>query len=173
MNVNSNERLYFNLIRRGDLEGLKSAFEKDSDMCNSMPYGQSLILHAVFEKKLDILEFLIKQGCELNKGDDNGLTPLHAAALENDSIAAEILLTAGAQVDIEDKFGSTPLFRAVYSYQDNLSVISLLLKYGASPLKKNKAGVSPYEFAEKREIKSVTKKMAKEILEQEATEKNG
>jgi len=145
------ESLYYDLIKSGDLEGLKSAFQSDSDKCNVMPYGQSLPFHAVLENKMDILKFLIEQGCDLNIGDDDGLTPLHAAALGNNREAAVALLSSGAQPDIEDRYGNTPLFRAVYSYDGDLSVISLLLQNGADPLHKNKAGVSPYEFAEKKE----------------------
>ncbi|HST20350.1 MAG TPA: ankyrin repeat domain-containing protein [Blastocatellia bacterium] len=155
--MNSKEKIYYDLIRSGDFEGLKSVFQNDSDACNVMPYGQSLPMHAVFENKMDILKFLIKRGCDLNKGDDDGLTPLHAAALENNREAAAALLRGGAEPDIEDRFGNTPLFRAVYSYEGDPSVISLLLQQGADPFHKNKAGVSPYELAEKKEEKDLVR----------------
>lgn len=148
--MNSKERSYYYLIKEGDLEGLKSAFQDDSDSCDVMPYGQSLPLHTVFENQMDILKFLIEEGCDLNRGDADGLTPLHGAAIYNNHGAAKALLEAGAQPDIEDKYGNTPLSRAVHSYGDDLSVISLLLRYGADPLHKNKFGVNPYELAEKR-----------------------
>jgi ankyrin repeat protein len=147
----SREKLYYDLIKSGDLEGLKSAFQKDSDGCSVMPYGQSLPMHAVWQNKMDILKFLIEQGCDLNKGDDDGLTPLHAAALENNREAAVSLLAADAQPNTEDRFGNTPLFRAVYSYRGDPSVISLLLRYGADPLHKNKFELSPLGFAERKE----------------------
>ncbi len=114
-----------------------------------MPYGQTLAMLSVFENQIEILKYLIKHGADLNKGDNDGCTPLHAAALENNLSAAEIILEAGAQVDKEDKFGNTPLSEAAYTYRKDLSLISLLLKYGADPFHKNKAGISPYEFADK------------------------
>jgi ankyrin repeat protein len=157
MILSAQERPYYYMIRNGDLEGLKSAFQDDSDKCNVTPYGQSLLLHAVFENKMNILKFLIEQGCDLNKGDDDGLTPLHAAALENNREAAATLLSSGAQPNIEDRYGNTPLLRAVYSYEDDLSVISLLIQHGADPLHKNKGGLSPYEFAEKKEVVDIVR----------------
>jgi ankyrin repeat protein len=158
MILSARERLYYYLISHGDLEGLKSAFQGDSDKCNVTPYGQSLLLHAVFENKMNILKFLIEQGRDLNKGDDDdGVTPLHAAALENNREAAAALLSSGARADIEDRYGNTPLLRAVYSYKGDLSVISLLLQHGADPLHKNKGGISPYEFAEKIEAVDIVR----------------
>jgi ankyrin repeat protein len=144
-----NELTYFYLIKDGNLEGLRSAFNDNVNACHLMPYGQTLALHAVLENQIEILRFLIERGADLNKGDDDGFTPLHAAALENNINATEIILEAGANVEIVDNYGNTPLSKAVYSYRDDLSVISLLLKYGADPFHKNKGGISPYEFAEK------------------------
>jgi uncharacterized protein len=104
-----------------------------------MPYGQSLPLHAVFENQMDILKILKEQGCVLNRGDADGLTSLHAA-IYNNHRAAQALLEASAQPDIENRYGNTPLLRVVHSYGDDLSVISALLRHGADPLHKNKSG---------------------------------
>src|SRR5436305_1551497 len=153
----NDERNYYHLIKNGDLEGFTKTFRENKDACEVMPYGQSLALLAVLEDKMEILEFLIAQGCDLNSGDDDGWTPLHAAAFKNNLKASEALLAANAQVDAEDKYGNTPLFRAVFGFEDDLSVIALLLKHGANPLHKNRSGTSPLEFAEKTDTRAVAR----------------
>ena len=151
------DRNYYYLIKRGDLEGLRAAFRENPDPCEAMPYGQSLAQLAAFEGDVEILEFLISHGCDLNRGDDDGWTPLHAAAFKNNLTAAELLLAANAQVDAQDKSGATPLFRAVFEFRGDLSMISLLLKYGADPLHEDSSGTSPYGFAEKAGMRAVVR----------------
>lgn len=145
-------------IKSGDLKRIKRAFADNPDLCQVRPYGQSLILLAVFENQTALLPYLIERGCDLNDGDDeHGLTPLHAAALDHRLEAAKILLAHGAKVDAEDHYGNTPLYRAMFAYPDEMDMVRLLIKHGANPLHSNKSGVSPLDLAEQNQNEAVIK----------------
>lgn len=135
-------------ILDGDLEGLGLLFERFDDACMAKPYGYSLACISVMEDKIDILKFLISKGCDVRIGDnEHGLTPIHFAAQKNNIGAIEMLLVEGVEVDIEDKYGNTPLMEAVYAHGDHMSSIKLLLEAGANPDINNKFGISPYSLA--------------------------
>ena len=53
----------------------------------------------------------------------------------------ELLLTSGAQVNIQDIDGNTPLHKAAENL--DLEAASILLKYGAVLTIKNEIGMSP------------------------------
>jgi ankyrin repeat protein len=147
-----NEYELYALIRRGDREGLKQLLASDPKLCQARPYGQSLALLAVLENQTGILEDLIANGCDLNDGDDErGLAPLHAAALNDRVEAARLLLAHGARVEAEDRYGDTPLYRAVYAYQGNPEMVKLLLEHGADPAHENQHGVSPLSVADTKQ----------------------
>lgn len=149
------EQSCYDLVRKGDLQGLKSAIETGVKVCDLMPYDQSLVLHAVLSNQIDILRFLIEQGCDLNKGDKAGLTPLQGAAQMENLQAARLLLAGHARVDTEDSYGNTPLMDAVFVKRGDPEMISLLLEYGADPFHENKSGISPYSFAQKTQKRDV------------------
>lgn len=139
---------YYDLIRNNDLESLKTAFAENIDICAVVVYGKSLLINAVVLDRIEVLAFLIRLGCDLNAGDEErGVTALQAAALKNNVKIAEALLAAGAQVDSQDRGGNTPLIEAVFVYEHDTAMAKLLLKYGADPLRRNKAGVSPADLA--------------------------
>ena len=140
------ERTCFSCVRDGDLACLATVGER---LCEVRPYGQLLVIHAVLEKRPEVLDFLLDRGCSPDAPADDGSTALHAAAHLQDARAARVLLEAGASVDAEDQWGNTPLFRAVFSYRGEVEVIEILLAYGADPSHQNKSGVAPRSFAEK------------------------
>jgi uncharacterized protein len=141
---------YYSWIRNNNLSKIRASVEADPQILSKvMPYGQSLVLLSVLERRNSILKFLIEQGCNLNQGDrERGLTPLQAAVLHNNFEAAEMLIEAKAIVNVEDKYGNTPLLDAVHTFQDDLSIIRLLLSSGADPLHQNYYGVSPYSLSQ-------------------------
>jgi ankyrin repeat protein len=90
---------------------------------------------------------LIKAGEKVAQADRSGWTPLHFAAAANQVENIEALLASGAPVDVTDKDGNTPLFRAVFAYQGNGDAIRLLREAGADPNLLNRHGQSPVGLA--------------------------
>lgn len=72
-------------------------------------------------------------------------TPLHRAANSGCLNSAEILLTKGAAVNAETKYGQTPLFNAVMS--GSHYVVNLLIEAGATVDHKDHSGSTPLLFA--------------------------
>lgn len=60
----------------------------------------------------------------------------------------EVLLAAGAAVELENRFGYTPLFYAAKN--NHLGVARMLLAAGASPHVKDKSGKTPLDMAREK-----------------------
>ena len=95
-------------------------------------------MQRVLEVKHDhmkILEKLIELGADLTVKDVAGCTFLHhcfsGCGNATTTAMAEVVLKAGLDPNIQDRFGYTPLFRCMQS--SVLSDVELLLKYGADP----------------------------------------
>lgn len=66
----------------------------------------------------------------INQACDSGETPLHIAAKEGDIETVRILLAAGAEVNVEDRFSKTPLNYAIDNEKDDVQ--DFLLGQGAT-----------------------------------------
>lgn len=59
------------------------------------------------------IQALIEAGADVNQSEaEHGATPLHIAAMHGGSKTVRVLLQAGAWIDAQDKYGSTPLAQA-------------------------------------------------------------
>jgi len=98
----------------------------------------------------ELVDEYLRLGGNLEHKNNDGLTALHFAVAHKKPDILKYLIEKGADIDASDNNGMTPLYLAVSTYTGEpelLEIIKILLKYGANPDKKNKAGVSPSDFA--------------------------
>jgi len=90
------------------------------------------ILQAAAEGTVDDVMYFVEQDVRyVNAQSDNGLTPLHCAALRNSDIDVfKYLVHKGASVHIKDNDGNTPLHFAVSS-NSNVEILKFLVSKGA------------------------------------------
>ena len=125
---------------------LKSTWNFDAikwllDHGADMKFGIPPYFEAVRSGDLDTIRWFEANNFSV-KRDLNGWTPMHSAALNNNTDVMEHLLELGADVNALNKFGHTPLYEAARSRK--LKAIEWLLGHGA----KLRRGVSPLRAAE-------------------------
>lgn len=94
-------------------------------------------------------------GDDVGLADGQGFTALHFAAQQSQTEAVRELLEAGAPVDAQDRFGNTPLWRAVFDSRGEVATVELLLRAGADPNSVNSAGATPRDLASRMAAKEV------------------
>lgn len=109
--------------------------------------GRNIVTHSVIAKNDNTLKLALKLQENPNVRDKNGWYPLHYAAQDNSVAAANILLQYKSIIDCEDDYGNTPLWRAVFSYRGDGTIIEFLLKSGADRNHDNHSQISPYKLA--------------------------
>lgn len=89
-------------------------------------------LHALAykNKDLDIFEYFVSKGVDVNQPDMNGNTAFMNAAYRNDLPIVSYLLNYVESINTYNKKGISPLMRAVQS--NDLEVVRFLLEKGAS-----------------------------------------
>ncbi len=117
------------------------------------PERPTITLHKAASKgNIEQLKSHFYWGCDVNKKDDNGYTPLHKASDAGQLEAARLLIEKGADVDaritnsimgLTDSF--TPIFLAVYRAYPR--VLKLLIEHGANVNAKNSEGSTPLHMA--------------------------
>ncbi|EPS58776.1 hypothetical protein M569_16037, partial [Genlisea aurea] len=101
--------------------------QEDPDVADIDP--RLKLMYLVNEGDLEGIKELIAAGTDVNFRDIDHRTALHVAACQGYEDVALLLLENGAEVDIEDRWGSTPLADAIH-YKSH-KVIKLLEKWGA------------------------------------------
>jgi len=137
--------------------------------------GKTLIMYAAEYRNIEVLKILfgendcdviisqlfyknsmvdeIKNQLLINATDQNKKTALMFASQnfgQNDhGITAKFLIEKGAKVNVQDKYGNTPLIFALQSNPE-YETIKYMLKVGADPNAKNKFGSTPLSTARNR-----------------------
>ncbi|XP_044924807.1 fibronectin type 3 and ankyrin repeat domains protein 1 [Mustela putorius furo] len=95
----------------------------------------------------NVIDWMIKDGCEVDAVDTgSGWTPLmRVSAVSGNQSVASVLIEAGADVNMRDKDGKTPLMVAVLNNHEEL--VQLLLSKGADASVKNEFGKGVLEMA--------------------------
>lgn len=164
----------YQAVSDGDLDSVKKIVEAYPEAVNSSDDKGNTPLHiAVLEAKVDILQYLITNGADINAKNRQSMSPLYYACLEKktdvvqmlvqhgadvntqpsallriamngDRDLVQILLTAGADVDVLES-GGTPLQQACYN--GHVDVAEILIQHGADPNKPGWRGQTPLMMA--------------------------
>lgn len=104
---------------------------------------------------LEFAKFLLQRGADVNAVGENGYTALHGAAYVGADAIAQLLVAKGAQLEVEDIWGQTPLMLAESIIGPRLldftkkangphpSMANLLRQLGASPVAPVAQGSTP------------------------------
>ncbi|XP_053209790.1 rabankyrin-5-like [Panonychus citri] len=174
LDENGNSPLWIALESKNeDIASILVQYECDTNCWGEGPGGcwQTILHRSLDENNEFIAVFLIRSGCDLNsprkpspdgKGDEeahDGQTPLHMACAWGLENVVQTLLEFGANVNIQDADGKTPLHIAIFNQHS--TIISLLLCHPSLNLNlRDKTGCTP--FATAMNIKN--NKAAQEIL---------
>jgi len=133
----------------GDAQAIAKLLQSKADLDHPDPEGQTLLMEAVLEKRIDLVKLLLDNHANPKIADHHGSTALHFAAMEHLPEVVQLLLDKGAVVDAKDKLGNTPLFKALSTYRGNANgdAIWTLMLAGADKTIKNTHGVSPEDLS--------------------------
>lgn len=139
-------------IRYNYLEKVKEILKKRAGHLMARDKeGKTLLMHAVINKNLEIVDFLLEHRIDVNLQDDIGYTALHYAALENLTGVGEKLIQKGADINSKDIHGNSPLWTAVFEtkgYIERAGFVKLLIQRGVDATSKNKYDLSALDLAE-------------------------
>ena len=108
---------------------------------------RTAIFHAILAASKEVVVQLLIDNPDLNWHDSKGWYPLHYAAQQYLVEIATLLIEAGADLEVKDDYGNTPLWRATFSSNGKGDIIELLLAKGADPNNENSIGISPLKLA--------------------------
>ena len=114
---------------KGDIEAVKQHLAAGADVNDKDDNGWSPLLFASGEGHIELSEFVIAKGADLNvKAGHPEMSPLHAAAGENHKEITALLIIKGADVNLKNDDGETPLDWA--EEERNADLANLLRKHG-------------------------------------------
>lgn len=127
------ELSFFEAAAMGETEIIAAAIERDPALVNALaPDGYPVLGLAIFFRQPDLAGLLIDHGADVNLRANNPskLAPIHAACARKDLTTLELLLNKGANPNVRDQGGFSPLDQAKASGNDAMEAI--LREAGAS-----------------------------------------
>jgi ankyrin repeat protein len=131
-------------------------------------------LAAAFSRKLKILDFIManNEQLDIDHRNKSGMTALHMAVKESNTVTASYLLSKGADPNAADQHGYTPLHTAVY-HAKNMEIVELLLNHKDVNVNSlDNCGHGALNYAEKNEH-GLGEEIAKLLKEKGAAKAKG
>ncbi|XHG05902.1 hypothetical protein AWENTII_009115 [Aspergillus wentii] len=135
-------------------------------------YGGPPLTWAVSKSHEPAVKLLLGKGADVNLYDEEGMTPLRCAAEIGDVRIAQLLLNAGANVDLKDeRHGRTPLSWA--AGEGHTAIAQQLLDHGADIHSNDNYGRTPLSWAARLGQPEVVKLLLKKGANTESKDRDG
>ena len=154
----------YSAVAIGDFDALAELLKTDPTAANTYTIGGDSAMHVAIKMNYpQAVKLLLDAGCDVeikNKSKFGytgyeGETPLSYVAFRGHEKIAEMLIKAGAKVNVQAQRNITPLHGAVSS--GNVGIAKLLLKNGAHKHAKDDEGKTPLEWAGQSNAKEFEK----------------
>jgi hypothetical protein len=116
------------IVRKSSVETICSCLDQNISVDIRFNNGSTPLIVAAEEGRLDVVEFLVDSGANLNARNDLNYTALHWAAFHGHQAIVKFLITNKADANIKDSTGSTPLLLAISKGYAFIAIE--LIKYG-------------------------------------------
>ena len=133
-----------NAIINGNYDEFKNILSYNKNLISEKNGNIPLFL-AINEGNLEIVQYLITQGANIESKTKDGLTPLHFASGNNDIKIVEYLITQGANIESKANDGFTPLHFA--SRYGHIKIVEYLITHGANINATNNTNESSYAIS--------------------------
>ena len=131
---------FYELIEAKDLDALKAVFnECELNAYDRRSFNKPAL--SFYDVPLELMDWLIAQGADINVKDEYDRTPLHYHAQVNDIERVTLLLEKGADIESKAAYDETPLLGAGYHPE----VTALLIAKGANVKAKDDMKHNPME----------------------------
>ncbi len=134
-------------IEDGNLDAIKALIEGGAKADTLIEYGEHKItplMKASWDGELEIAQYLIDSGADVNAVDDGAETPLFSAVNRTRVEIVQLLIDHGAKVNVANSRQFTPLATAAGA--GNEEIVRILAKAGGD-LKAEVYGLTPLMFA--------------------------
>ena len=128
------------LLEAKDLDALKAVFN-ECELNAYDRYSFKTPALSFYKIPLELMDWLIAQGADINARDEYERTPLHYHAQVNNVEKVALLLEKGADIESKAAYDETPLFAAGYHPE----VTALLIAKGANVKAKDNMNHNPME----------------------------
>lgn len=128
--------------------GKKSSHQESGQVAYMEAFSlmnQSPLIAATKASQINVVSLLIRNGVNLEAHDNELLTALHWAAVNDEAAILCLLLEQGACIDTKTKYGSTALHLAAEN--NHPGIVTMLINHGANTDVKNEDGNTPMTTA--------------------------
>lgn len=150
----SGDAALLDAAKKGCMARVKKLCIIENVNCRDTQGRHSTPLHlAAGYNNLEVAEYLLQHGADVNAQDKGGLIPLHNAASYGHVDVAALLIRYNACVNATDKWAFTPLHEAAQKGRTQLC--TLLLAHGADPTMRNQEGQTPLDLITADDVRAL------------------